>query len=45
MRPDGSDVRELTDSKWEDASAACGADHSPVHRVRRLATVDSRNRF
>jgi hypothetical protein len=23
MRADGSDVRQLTDNKWEDASAAC----------------------
>ena len=23
MRSDGSDLRQLTDNKWEDASAAC----------------------
>ena len=27
MRADGSDVRQLTDNKWEDSSAACN--HRP----------------
>jgi hypothetical protein len=31
MRADGSDVRQLTDNKWEDASAACiVADAAPA---------------
>ena len=29
MRADGSDVRQLTDNKWEDASAACRPEVAP----------------
>lgn len=36
MRADGSDVRQLTDNKWEDSSAACSPEPS------RTSTAESR---
>jgi len=29
MRADGTDVRQLTDNKWEDSGAVCRPDHVP----------------
>ena len=33
MRSDGSDVRQLTDNKWEDSSAACIEESGPSPRT------------
>jgi hypothetical protein len=34
MRADGSDVRQLTDNKWEDSSAACSPSELETTRAR-----------
>ena len=34
MRADGSDVRQLTDNKWEDSSAACTSEPNPPSESR-----------
>jgi TolB protein len=34
IRADGSDVRQLTDNKWEDSTAACTSEPNPPSESR-----------